>query len=110
MTQATVFQDKPLFRSSIRLKLTCRDVNVDTKYLYVMGAESGAGKSTVCLGILAQLLASGLTPYQLAYIKPATQCITKQTVALFCEQTKIPYMDIGNLVFRKGFSKDFIDG
>jgi dethiobiotin synthetase len=83
---------------------------VATKYLYVMGAESGAGKSTVCLGILTQLLASGLTPDQLAYIKPVTQCIAKQTVALFCEQTKIPCIDIGNLVFRKGFSRDFIDG
>jgi len=75
-----------------------------------MGSESGAGKSTVCLGILAQLLASGFTPSQLAYIKPVTQCIAKQTVALFCEQTKIPYLDISNLVFRKGFSRDFIDG
>ena len=75
-----------------------------------MGSESGAGKSTVCLGILAQLLESGLAPDRLAYIKPITQCIAKQTVALFCEQTKIPCIDIGNLVFRKGFSKDFIDG
>jgi dethiobiotin synthetase len=83
---------------------------VDTKYLYVMGSESGAGKSTVCLGILAQLLASGLTPDQLAYIKPVTQCITKQKVSLFCEQTKISYVDIGNLIFKEGFSKDFIDG
>ena len=83
---------------------------MDTKYLYVMGAESGVGKSTVCLGILAQLLASGLTPDQLAYIKPVTQCIVKQTVTLFCEQTKIPCIDIGTLVFKKGFSKDFIDG
>ena len=81
-----------------------------TKYIYVMGSESGAGKSTVCLGILAQLLVSGLAPNQLAYIKPVTQCIAKQTVSLFCEQTKIPCMDIGNLVFRKGFSRDFIDG
>ena len=81
-----------------------------TKYIYIMGSESGAGKSTVCLGILAQLLASGFTPSQLAYIKPVTQCIAKQTVALFCEQTKIPYLDIGNLVFRKGFSREFIDG
>jgi BioD-like phosphotransacetylase family protein len=70
-----------------------------TKYIYVMGSESGAGKSTVCMGILAQLLASGLAPNQLAYIKPVTQCIAKQTVALFCEQTKIPYDDIGVLVF-----------
>jgi dethiobiotin synthetase len=75
-----------------------------------MGSESGSGKSTVCLGILAQLLMSGFTANQLAYIKPATQCIAKQTVALFCEQTKIPCVDIGNLVFRKGFSRNFIDG
>jgi len=81
-----------------------------TKYIYVMGSESGAGKSTVCLGILAQLLASGYAPNQLAYIKPVTQCIAKQAVALFCEQTKIPCMGIGNLIFRKGFSRDFIDG
>ena len=81
-----------------------------TKYIFVMGSGSGAGKSTVCLGLLAQLLASGFTPSQLAYIKPVTQCIAKQTVALFCEQTKIPCLDIGNLVFTKGFSRDFIDG
>ena len=75
-----------------------------------MGAESGAGKSTICLGILAQLLDSGLAPEKLAYIKPVTQCVVKQTVAQFCEQAKIPCLDIGNLVFRKGFSRDFIDG
>jgi dethiobiotin synthetase len=80
------------------------------KYIYVTGSESGAGKSTVCLGILAQLLALGLTPSQLAYIKPVTQCIAKQAVALFCEQTKIPCLDIGTLVFSKNFSRDFIDG
>ena len=62
------------------------------------------------MGILAQLLASGYAPNQLAYIKPVTQCTAQQTVALFCQQTKIPCMDIGNLVFRKGFSRDFIDG
>jgi dethiobiotin synthetase len=81
-----------------------------TKYIYVMGSESGVGKSTVCMGMLAQLLESGLAPEQLAYIKPVTQCVVKQTVALFCEQTKIPCLDIGSLVFRKGFSRDFIDG
>jgi dethiobiotin synthetase len=81
-----------------------------TKYIYVMGSESGVGKSTVCMGMLAQLLESGLAPEKLAYIKPVTQCVVKQTVALFCEQTKIPCLDIGSLVFRKGFSRDFIDG
>ncbi len=80
-----------------------------TKYIYVMGSESGAGKSTVCLGILAQLLVSGYAPNQLAYIKPVTQCIAKQAVTLFCEHTKIPCSAIGTLVFRNGFSRDFID-
>jgi dethiobiotin synthetase len=83
---------------------------MDTKYLYVMGAESGAGKSTVCQGILAQLLDSGFTADQLAYIKPVTQCTEIQPVALFCKQQNIPYRDMETLVFKKGFSKDFIDG
>ena len=83
---------------------------MSTKYIYVMGSESGAGKSTVCLGILAHLLVSGYDPNRLAYIKPVTQCSELQRVTLFCEQTKIPYIDLGRLVFSKGFSKDFIDG
>ena len=83
---------------------------METKYLYVMGAESGAGKSTVCLGILAQLLATGFTADQLAYIKPVTQCTEKQPVGLFCEQKQIACRDLGSLIFSKGFSKDFIDG
>jgi len=83
---------------------------MDTKYLYVMGSESGVGKSTVCMGILAQLLAAGFNARQLAYIKPVTQCIAKQPVATFCEQTQVPCLDIGNLVFKPGFSRDFIDG
>ena len=61
-------------------------------------------------GYFGAIISVRLTPNQLAYIKPVTQCIAKQTVALFCEHTKIPCMDIGNLVFRKGFSRDFIDG
>ena len=80
------------------------------KYIYVMGSESGTGKSRVCLGISALLLESGFAPSRLAYIKPITQCIAKQDVVLFCEKSKITCSDVGNLVFRKGFSKDFIDG
>jgi dethiobiotin synthetase len=83
---------------------------MSAKYIYVMGSESGAGKSMVCLSILAQLLESGFAPSRLAYIKPVTQCIAKQDVVLFCEKTKIPYCELGVLVFRKGFSRDFIDG
>ena len=61
-------------------------------------------------GYFGAVISFGYSSNQLAYIKPVTQCIAKQTVALFCEQTKIPCMDIGNLVFKKGFSRDFIDG
>lgn len=75
-----------------------------------MGSESGAGKSTVCLGILAQLLTHGYLPEQLAYIKPATQCLEKQAVAVFCVQHGIAKMDLDGLIFKPGFTRDFIDG
>ncbi len=83
---------------------------MNTQYLYVMGSESGVGKSTICLGILALLLDQGWPPSQLAYIKPMTQCEEKQPIARFCNKTHIACNDSGCLVFRKGFSKDFIDG
>lgn len=83
---------------------------LNTRYLYIMGSESGAGKSTVCLGILAQLLARGYLPEQLAYIKPATQCLQKQVVAMFCAKNGIPFMDLDGLIFKPGFTQDFIDG
>jgi dethiobiotin synthetase len=83
---------------------------METKYLYVMGSESGVGKSTVCQGILAQVLAWGYSSSQLAYIKPVTQCTEKQGIALFCTRNHIAHTDIGDLVFRNGFTRDFIDG
>jgi len=45
---------------------------VDTKFLYVMGSVSRAGKGTVYLGLLAQLLVSGFIANQLAFIQPFT--------------------------------------
>jgi dethiobiotin synthetase len=83
---------------------------MNPRYLYIMGAESGVGKSTVCLGILAQLLADGYLPQQLAYIKPMTQCVEQQAVARFCAEQTIACIDIGSLLFIKGFTRDFIDG
>ena len=83
---------------------------MNTRYLYIMGSKSGVGKSTVCLGILAQLLAQGYSPQQLAYIKPTTQCTEKQAVATFCAEQGIPFIDIGGLIFKKGYTRDFIDG
>jgi dethiobiotin synthetase len=79
-------------------------------FLYVMGAETGVGKSTVCLGLLAYFLSQGFKASQLAYIKPMTQCITPQKVALFCEKTHIDVRATDGLVFSKGFTRDFIAG
>ena len=79
-------------------------------YIYVMGGASGVGKSTVCLGLLAKLLGSGFCPGQLAYIKPVTQCLSQQTVAVYCQHTGITCQDLGRLVFSPGFSKAFING
>ena len=75
-----------------------------------MGSASGVGKTTLCEGLLAQLLLDGYQPEQLAYIKPMTQCIDKQEVTAFCEREHIAHCSIGSLVFKKGFSKEFIDG
>lgn len=83
---------------------------MNAHYLYVMGSDSGVGKSTVCLGILAQLLNSGYLPEQLGYIKPMTQCTQTQAVARFCDKNAIACLDMNGLIFRKGFTRDFIDG
>jgi len=80
-----------------------------TQYLYMMGSASGAGKTMLCEGLLAQLLLNAYRPEQLAYIKPMTQCIEKQAVTVFCEHAHIAHRSLGSLVFKKGFSKDFID-
>ncbi|MGR9105873.1 MAG: dethiobiotin synthase [Gammaproteobacteria bacterium] len=80
------------------------------RYLCILGSASGSGKSTMCAGILAWLLAQGRRPEKLGYIKPMTQCIEKQSVTEFCEHTAIPCRGIGSLVFREGFTQDFIAG
>jgi dethiobiotin synthetase len=74
-----------------------------------MGSASGAGKTTLCEGLLSQLLQAGYRPEQLAYIKPMTQCTDKQVVTMYCERENIAHQSMG-LVFEKGFTKDFIDG
>ena len=76
----------------------------------MMGSASGVGKTTLCEGLLSQLLLKGYQPEQLAYIKPMTQCTDKQAVTVFCEREEIAHRSIGSLVFKQGFTKDFIDG
>ena len=75
-----------------------------------MGSASGVGKTTICEALLSELLLNGYDHEQLAYIKPMTQCLEKQSVTVFCEQQKITHQSIGSLVFSKGFTKGFIEG
>ncbi|DBA03888.1 TPA: hypothetical protein N0F65_004578 [Lagenidium giganteum] len=78
--------------------------------LFVSGDRTQVGKSTVCLGIIGSLLAQGLQPDQIAYIKPATQCEAPQLIARFCHQHGIACRDIGPILFYSGFTREFLQG
>jgi len=80
--------------------------------LMVVGAAgSGAGKSTVCLSILANLLETGrYQPEDIAYIKPCTQGIQPTLVAKWCQTNGVPYRHVGPVVFFRGFTKAFLEG
>ena len=67
--------------------------------ILVAGDKSSAGKSTVSMGLLAALLESGFTASELAYIKPATQCVSSTLTARFCQSTGLAYEHIGPVVF-----------
>lgn len=75
----------------------------------VAGDKSHAGKSTISLGLLAALLDSGFQPNELAYIKPATQCVSSTLTARFCQSAGIAYEHIGPVVFYRGFTRDVLD-
>ena len=77
--------------------------------ILVAGDKSSAGKSTVSLGILAALLDLGIPAAELAYIKPATQCVSSTLTARFCQSTGIAYEHIGPVVFYRGFTRDRLD-
>ena len=77
--------------------------------ILVAGDKSSAGKSTVSMGLLAALLESGFTASELAYIKPATQCVSSTLTARFCQSTGIAYEHIGPVVFYRGFTRDRLD-
>ena len=72
--------------------------------------RSGIGKSTICLGLLGALIRKGIDARDLAYIKPVTQCVDKQNVAIFCENNGISCCPIGPVIFETGFTQAFISG
>ena len=77
--------------------------------ILVAGDKSHAGKSTVSLGLLAALLESGFQASDLAYIKPATQCVSSTLTARFCQANGIAYEHIGPVVFYRGMTRAALD-
>ena len=78
------------------------------KIIHVLGTSSGIGKSSLCLGLLAWLLERGIPAKELAYIKPMTQCVDRQPVAVFCGQYGIACEDTGPVIFSKGFTREYL--
>ena len=77
--------------------------------ILIAGHQQSAGKSTVSLGILAALLEAGFTGSDIAYIKPATQCVSSTLTARFCQSAGIAYEHIGPVVFYRGFTRQRLD-
>ena len=76
--------------------------------IFIAGTQSGAGKSTACLGLLGALLHVGYKPEELAYMKPATQGVQQTLTAKFCASKGIACRHVGPLVFYRGFTKLFL--
>jgi len=77
--------------------------------LMVAGDRSSVGKSTVSLGLLIAVLDAGFLPHEVAYIKPATQCVSSTLVARFCEEQGIACEHIGPVVYYRGFTRQQLD-
>ena len=75
--------------------------------LFIGGDKSHVGKSSVTLGLLSTLL-SYLSPQEIAYVKPATQCEGLQLVTVFCESVGIECVPVGPIVYYAGFTRAFL--
>ena len=77
--------------------------------IFVGGDRSSVGKSSTCLGLMANLLQS-MEPHELAYIKPATQSESVQLIETYCEHHGIRCVPVGPLVYYRGFTRAFLAG
>lgn len=66
------------------------------------------GKTSVCLGILGNLVRLGYPCESLAYIKPATQNENTQLIQVYCERMGITCEPIGPIVYYRGFTRAFL--
>ncbi|KAL3943484.1 MAG: hypothetical protein SGBAC_002449 [Bacillariaceae sp.] len=78
--------------------------------LFIAGDRMSVGKTTVCLGILGNLVAMGYPVESLAYIKPATQNESPQLVQKYCERVGITCVPVGPIVYYRGFTRAFLAG
>lgn len=80
--------------------------------IFVAGAVTHCGKTTVCLSILAALRKAGIKASELAYIKPATQCEAPDLLSKWCVEEGVEYVCGENspLVFYSGFTRSFLLG
>jgi len=79
------------------------------KFICVAGDVSGIGKSTIALGLLG-VLAKTYPLEKLAYIKPATQCVSAQPVVRWCSANDVACIGVGPVVFKHGYTYDVLDG
>lgn len=80
--------------------------------VFVAGAVTHVGKTSVCLGLLAALRNAGLKASELGYIKPATQCEAPDLLSKWCAAEGVEYVAGENapLVFFSGFTRSFLAG
>lgn len=80
--------------------------------IFIAGAVTHVGKTSVCLSLLAALRKAGLQPSDLAYIKPATQCEAPDLLARWCAAQGIEHVsgEQAPLVFYSGFTRSFLAG
>lgn len=83
----------------------------DVGLLFVGGDRSSVGKTSCCLGLLANLTdVCGIPPEDLGYIKPVTQCEAEQPIIKYCSEKGIECVGIGPVVFFKGFTRAYLAG
>ncbi|CAK0855904.1 unnamed protein product [Prorocentrum cordatum] len=80
--------------------------------LFVAGALTHVGKTTVCLGVLQALRRAGLRAEELAYIKPATQCEAPDLLQRWCEAEGVEHVagEKAPMIFYQGFTRSFLVG
>jgi dethiobiotin synthetase len=78
--------------------------------IFVGGDRMSVGKTSVCLGLLGNLVRLGYPTESLAYIKPATQNEKPQLVQKYCERMGIACVPIGPIVYYRGFTRAYLMG